>query len=141
MNKLMMMTEEQFTPGPLLVFSKPGENFPFGMLGFTEFCGHDAFLALVLQVHFADHQSKWQRDLSTQSKPVTKQMCYCSYRQQQCCHACSVCQIICITCKYKIFFSSQLLLKKTLLYIFFALSIKDLIFRVTIRTLKCPRLK
>ena len=69
-----MMTEEQFLPGPQLVLAKPGANFPLGMLVPWPCCT----LGLDLQVPFADRQSKWQRNLSTQSKPVTKQTCHYS---------------------------------------------------------------
>lgn len=46
----------QFLCGPLLGFGKPRVNFPFGMLGFTEFHGHVHALLGLCQVYSADHQ-------------------------------------------------------------------------------------
>lgn len=99
-------------PGSLLAFCKPGANFPFGMLGFTEFHSHAALLALACQVYFADYQSKWQRDLSPQNKPVTKEVCYCSYKQQQRAVMLVLCEINIYMYMYSFFPNSKTITKK-----------------------------
>lgn len=127
--------------GPLLVLSKSRGECSIRNARRYEFHGYAALLAPVCQVCFVDHSSKWQRDLCTRSKPVTKQMCLCSHKQQQCCHACLVSGMYIHTNIF--FFNSTIItLKKFIISIHFLglISIKDLIFTATIRALKCPKI-
>lgn len=129
-------------PGPLLVFSKPRGECSIRNARRYEFHGYAALLALARQVHFVDHHSKWQRDLCTQSKPVTKQTCLCSYKQQHCCHACLVSGIYIHPSIYFFLQFNYYYPKKSIISIHFfgLISIKDLIFTAIIRALKCPKI-